>query len=452
MSSTTVASALPGAPSLAAPAPARGRFPRGPHRFAAIAVIAVWAAVIVAGYRLGYHLYSRDFRVHIGDAPLVGSQDVRVSWRLSGAVLLAVGAVAWGPALAVSLRWRALLVASWAAGAAWAVALAAGDGWAALPAPLQARYEYQAGLPRAERAPGGFLHSFVDTLPAYPTHVKGHPPGFLLLLSWLDGVGLGGATVATVLVIAVGALVAPAALVAVRAVADEALARRAAPFLAFTPAAVWVATSGDALFAGVSACGIACVAVAVTSDVGRPRWVVALVGGLVLGGALHLSYGIAPMALLVAALLVWRRAWLAGVVVAVGVLAVVAAFTAGGFFWPDGLHATRKLYDAGIASRRPYADFLLINLAAFFVALGPAALAGLMRLRDRRVWVLAGAAIATVIAAELSGLSRGETERIWLPFVPWIMVGTVALGGSRRWLVLQVLLGLVVQATVRSPW
>jgi hypothetical protein len=274
----------------------------------------------------------------------------------------------------------------------------------------------------------------------------------VLLLAGLDGIGLGGARVATVLVVAVGALVAPAALVAVRRVADEQAARAAAPFLALAPAAVWVATSADAFFAGVSAVGVMLAALAVTAAPGTRRTLLAAGAGVVLGGALHVSYGVAPLGLLVAALVGWRRAWTAGTLMAAGVLAVTAAFTAAGFFWVDGLQATKTLYQAGVASRRPYADFLVIDLAAFGVALGPAALAGLIRLRDRRVWVLAGGAVAVVLAALLSGLSRGETERIWLPFVPWVLVGTAALGGSRRWLALQVLVGLTVQATVRSPW
>lgn len=421
---------------------------------ASLAAALLWVAAILVGRHLGHDLYAADYRVHIGDAPLVGTQDVRVSWRLGGAVLLAAAATAWGPGLAARLRWSALLAAAWAAGAAWAVSLAAGDGWRALPAPLRSRYEYLAAVDRVQAAPGGFLRTFtdLDVLRHYPTHVKGHPPGFVLLLAGLDDVGLGGARVAAVLVIAVGALVAPAALVAVCAVADEGAARAAAPFLALTPAAVWVATSADAFFAGVSAVGVMLAALAVTAAPGRRRAALALGAGLVLGGALHLSYGIAPLGLLVAVLLVWRRAWSAGALMAAGVLAVGGAFTAAGFFWVDGLQATKTLYDAGVASRRPYADFLVIDLAAFGVALGPAAVAGLVRLRDRRVWVLAGGAVAVVLAALLSGLSRGETERIWLPFVPWVLVGTAALGASRRWLALQLLVGLTVQATVRSPW
>ncbi len=421
-------------------------------RWHAIGVLTVWASLVIAGYRVGYALYSSDYLVRIGNAPLVGAQDIRISWRLTGAVLLAAGAVTGGPRLARTLPWRWLLLTAWAGAAAWAVALAVGDGWAALPAPLQSRYEYLAAVDRVG-SPGAFLSSFTDVLATYPTHVKGHPPGFVLLLAGLDAGGLGGAVVATVLVIGVGALVAPAALVALRALADEGAARRAAPYLAFAPAAVWVGTSADAFFAGLSAGGIALVALAVTAAApSRRRATLGLGAGLTLGAALHVSYGIAPLGVVVIALVASRRAFDVLAWTGAGVLAVTAAFVAGGFFWLDGLDATKALYDAGVASRRPYTEFLVVNLAAFAIALGPAAFAGLSRLRDRRVWVLAGAGTAAMLAAELSGLSRGETERIWLPFVPWILVATAALGLSRRWLVLQVLLALTVQATARSPW
>ncbi len=439
---------------MSVPVPAPSRALVRPH---AIAALLLWALVVVVGYRLGYALNSRDPRVHIGNAPLVGSRDVRISWRLLAAVVLAVGAVTAGPLIAARATWRMLLGASWAAGATWAVALAAGDGWRALTAPLESRYEYLAAVDRIGST-HAFLSSFTEQLATYPTHVKGHPPGLVLLLARLDDAGLGGSTVATALVIAVGALVAPATLVAVRAVADQRTARLAAPYLAFTPAAVWVATSADAFFAGVTACGIAAVAVAATREprggrgADRRADATAVAGGVLLGLALHLSYGAGPLGLLVAAVLIRRRAVRIGILAAAGTAAVFAIFLAAGFWWLGGVQATRVLYDAGVASRRPYADFLLINLAAFAIALGPAAVAGLARLRDRRVWVLSGGALAAVVFADLSGLSRGETERIWLPFVPWVLVATVALRGSRRWLALQVLLGLTVQATARSPW
>jgi hypothetical protein len=49
-------------------------------------------------------------------------------------------------------------------------------------------------------------------------------------------------------------------------------------------------------------------------------------------------------------------------------------------------------------------------------------------------------------------MSKGETERIWLPFAPWLLVATAALRGSRGWLGAQIALALALQLGVRSPW
>ena len=413
---------------------------------------AIWAAVVVAGHLLGASLVASDRLVRIASPPLVGLPDVRIGAALLPAVALALAAVRWAPLLAARLRWSALLVATWAAGAAWAVALAASTGLNAIAAPLTTRYEYLAAVPRVE-SPGNFLAGFVDALPTYPTHVKGHPPGMVLVLWLLDGVGLGGPEAAAALVIGVGALAAPAALVALRAVAGESWARRAAPFVAFTPAAVWIATSADALFAGIAATGLALAALALYADHARRALALGIAAGLVLGAALMLSYGIAPLGAVVLALAVVRRAWRPLLAVAVGVASVAAAFAVVGFWWPDGLAATSDLYHSGVAARRPYGAFLLISLAAFALAVGPAAAAGAARLRDRRVWLLVGTALVSLAAADLSGLSRGETERIWLIFVPWIGLAAAALVVHRRsWLAAQLALALALQAGVRSPW
>jgi hypothetical protein len=42
----------------------------------------------------------------------------------------------------------------------------------------------------------------------------------------------------------------------------------------------------------------------------------------------------------------------------------------------------------------------------------------LFRLRDRQLWLLVGAALTAVLLADVSGLSKAEVERIWLPFAP----------------------------------
>jgi len=411
-----------------------------------------WALVVVAGHLLGSALYASDPLVHIGAPPLVGSFDVRLSARVLPALGVAAAAVAWGPTLASSLRWRGLLVASWAVAAGWAVALAATDGWDAIAAPLRSPYE-QLGAVALVDAPGRFLATFTDALPSYATHVQGHPQGGVLLLWLLDHAGLGGATVAAVLVIGAGAITAPAALVALRALAGEGRARAAAPFLVFTPAAVWMATSMDALYAGVSAAGIALFALACAHAPGdRRAALLALGAGLVLGAALQLSYGVATLGAVVLAIAVGRRRPAAVGWAAAGVALVFAIFLAARFNWLDGLQATREQYLAGVSRRRPYAEFLVISLAAFALALGPAAVAGLARLRDHGAWLLAGGALVAVAAADLSGMSKGETERIWLPLAPWLLVATAALRCSRGWLAAQVALALALALGVRSPW
>lgn len=416
-----------------------------------VAAVGGWALVLVAGALVGRALYDDDPLVRIGNAPLVGTADLRLgAWALA-AVAFAVVAVAAGQRVASALRWPGLLGAATVAAATWIVLLALTDGPAALTAPLETRYEYLAAVDRVG-SPGGFLRTFTELLPTYPTHVKGHPPGLVLLLAGMDAVGLGGAGWATVLVIAGGALAVPAALVAHRALAGERAARRAAPFLVLLPGAVWMGTSADALFTGVAAVGIALMAVAASGPAGRRADGCAIAAGLVLGTALHLSYGITPLGAIPLAIVLWRRAWRVLVLAAVGVGAVFAVFTSAGFWWFDGLAATRELYEAGVASRRPYLEFLLIDLAAFCLVVGPAAAVALVRLRDRGTWILTGGAAVALSAAALSGLSRGETERIWLPFAPWIVLATCALGSSRRWLASAAALGLCVQLGARSPW
>ena len=62
--------------------------------------------------------------------------------------------------------------------------------------------------------------------------------------------------------------------------------------------------------------------------------------------------------------------------------------------------------------------------------------------------------IAMVLIANLSLMSKAEVERIWLPFVPWLLVGTALLSPAwRRWgLALQVVAALLVQHLFFTTW
>ena len=69
---------------------------------------------------------------------------------------------------------------------------------------------------------------------------------------------MGGGAWAGLLCLLVGSSAAAAIIVTVRAVADEATARLAAPFVAVAPTAIWIAVSADGYFAGVAAWASRC--------------------------------------------------------------------------------------------------------------------------------------------------------------------------------------------------
>jgi hypothetical protein len=439
-------------------------------RDAAWAGAAGWVALVAVGLAWGA-LVVADAGVSLRAAPLMGR------WRWQGgpallpAAALALGVVARGPRLAARLPWRAVPWATGAAAAAWTTALAAAGGWGRITEPLTSRHEYEpfaAGIDDL----GAFLAGFTDGLAGHPVHVQGHPPGPVVVAWALDRVGLGGAGWLAALALAGWGVAAGAALVAARMVAGERAARRAAPALALLPAAVWAGTSLDALFAGIAAtaCALAVAAVARSS----PRRAAA--AGAVAGVALLCTYGavvVLAIPVLVGSGLVvgGRRAppttsppvsgevrrvaplavWAGG-----GAIAVLGLAAAGGFWWPEGLAATGRAYWSGVGGHRP-GPYLTVagNPAALALATGPAVAAGLVvtLARVRSAWrpaLLPGAALAAVVAADLSQMSRGEVERIWLPFVPWLALA--APGDRRGWLAAQVGLGLALQSLLASPW
>src|SRR5207249_75209 len=153
----------------------------------------------------------------------------------------------------------------------------------------------------------------------------------------------------------------------------------------------------------------------------------AAAGGLLFGFTLFLSYGLILLALIPMGVAAARGRLRPVALAAAGVLVVAAVFAAAGFQWVDGLRATLPQYAHSVARLRPQNYFVYGNLGAFALVLGPAAGAGLGRLRDRRAWLVVGSAMAAVLLADLSGLSKGEAERIWIPFVPWVLIAAGAL-------------------------
>ncbi len=419
---------------------------------------APWMAVgtsilLVAGaWWWGRWLQERGTRLFLNAPPLTGRVDPRLRMQALWAIALGGLGVWLGPVLARRLAWRGLLVASLAGAALWAVALAASDGVAGFLRGPASPLGYLHDVPLVG-SPGSFLAGFVDRISTYSVHVRAHPPGMVLLLWGLDRAGLSGPGWVAALEILGGAAAVPAALLALREVAGETAARRAASFLVLTPAALTVAASGDALFAGVGAWSVALVVVA-TRRAGRRSDLAALGGGLLLGAALFLSYGLALLAAVPVGVALARRRYRPLAVAVAGVAAVVLVLAAAGFWWIEGLLATRREYLASVARFRPYGYFLLADAAAFAVILGPAAVAGMGRLRDREVWPLVGGALAAVLVADLSGMSKGEVERIWLPFAPWVLLAASAIPtrSERAWLAAAVASALALQLLVSMPW
>jgi hypothetical protein len=123
-------------------------------------------------------------------------------------------------------------------------------------------------------------------------------------------------------------------------------------------------------------------------------------------------------------------------------LAVVLLFAAAGFAWWDAFPVLRERYWDGVASSRPASYWLWADLAALGFSAGPVMFAGVAQTlgqtrtycvsaTTRPVLVLVAAAATTVAVADLSLMSKGEVERIWLPFVPWLLIGCALL--PARW-------------------
>jgi uncharacterized protein YPO0396 len=62
------------------------------------------------------------------------------------------------------------------------------------------------------------------------------------------------------------------------------------------------------------------------------------------------------------------------------------------------------------------------------------------------------AALAAVVVADLTGLSKAEVERIWLPFAVWLVVPCALLPRPRVWLAVQALLALAVNHLLLTVW
>ncbi|MEV7400403.1 hypothetical protein AB0N93_08355 [Streptomyces sp. NPDC091267] len=452
----------------------RGDQHRTGHRRDLAAAGAGVLLVAVAAF-VGRAIENADHTLYVHWPPLLASWYPHIGPGTAAAPAVAAAVVAYGPVLAVRLRRGALLLSCWGASLAWVFSLALIDGWGrGIAERLTTKHEYLRVIGRFDDI-GAALRGFNDHIligpPGnWPAHVAGHPPGATLTFVLLDRIGLGGGGWAGVWCIVTGSSAVVAALIAVRALADEHTARRAAPFLVLAPVAVWAGASADGYFAAVAAWSVALLALAATRTVRSPA-AAALGSGLLYGLTCYLSYGLALIALLLLTVLVLTRTARPVPLFVLGALVVPVAFTLAGFDWWEAYHLLVERYYQAAGGFRPYSYWVWANLACTAIAVGPATLAGLRRtaagapgaVRELRTGITAPpqrlvllvlAAFLALLAADLSGMSKAETERIWQPFMLWLLPAAALLPGPGRrgWLAAQAVVALLVNHLLWTGW
>jgi len=422
----------------------------------------IWLWLAVLGLAGTYVAVRAGVQFGTRSAPFLGAY----RFTLGFATLLAP-AVAWG-VLAVAgrgwfdqARWRGVLAGSWLGTFAWALSLALVDGAAGLTRSLQSPDNYLTDVPGVGDSALAYLSGYTDHAAQLSVAARGHPPGPVLLLWGLHRLGLTDPLTLGILVTAIGALLTPLVLVAVRGVCHEPAARAFAPVLILAPYAVWVAVSVDVV---VAVLGAAAVAMGVhASAPGRTGlraggW--ALACGLALGIAALFSYAAAWLGLSAVCLYFARRRPFLNVATGIGALLPVLAAAMAGFRWIDGLLVARDDYATRVEPNRSALAWSAISILVLLLAAGPPLVRSVRRLRNTPGWpflVGAGAAVAFSLGA---GLARGGAESAWLPFFPWLTVAAVApaaQGGDPEatpWLLVAggAVTAVVIEAVLATPW
>src|SRR5215217_5296483 len=343
------------------------------------------AALALAVIAIGWTVHELTGELGTATPPFVAGWLPRIdaAGALAAAVTLAA-AVAIAPRL-LDRRLAPAAFSAAAYGLALAVGLAANlarygtAGWWQMFAlsGYEGPNEYLPGLPALSYGVRFYLDRFAELVPSQSVNVAGHPPGPPLAhrLAWtLHG---------------------------------EATGRIAALLCALSPALVLFGVSSyDVVFAAIgalAACGL----------VSRSPWwraagVVVFALGTLMSWAL---LGVGAWA----AVLAWRRQGLRAALALAAACAVTtfaldgALALATGYDPIGALRATEQVYRNSLASRRPYAFWVLGSPVAWAVMLGPpiatAALAGLAARRPEAI------ALAVVVAvAALGGFTKAETE------------------------------------------
>jgi hypothetical protein len=425
--------------------------PRAAALSAGIGLVVVVASMVVPLW------IEDDVRVHW--PPLHADWDPRFGLRTVVAIVIGLVLVVVLPRLARSLPWRALLATAFAGMWTWIMALALTDGSDGLARVFERRQEYVHDA-QSVGSIHTMLQTFIDRIPFdspdnWYVHVAGHPPGALLYFVGLDRLGITDPFWIGVVCVTIASTAVVAVLITLRTLGSEPLARSAMPWIVLAPSAVWMGVNGDAVFTAVAAWGLALLAIAAV----HRRVLPAVGAGLLLGCCVYLSYGLVLLGILAITVLLVARSWRPLPWAAGGAGVVALLFTAGGFAWWEAYPVLRERYFAGIASERAYSYWVWADVAAWTFTAGlvvwAAFPAAVKAFRQRDVLAqLAAAALLTITIACVSGMSKAEVERIFLPFTIWIVALPALL--PPRWtrplLLSQVVLAVLAQTLLLTRW
>jgi methylthioxylose transferase len=413
------------------------------------------AAVMGAGLLIRWRT-----RIRLGTPlpPFLISWSPHVRWPAAVGLLVALGIAGAAPWAIGHLRSRGAFALL-----SYAVTLAVGlsvntarrgpAGWSHVfdlsgHGSFEASREYLPALKWLEPGVGHYVRRFPEILPYLPTHTKGNPPGPLVAMHALSITSAAGLSAVCVLV---GALVAPLTYELGCELGDERRGRQAAALTALSPSVVlFGVTSVDFVFAAFAA-AVACLLLA------RRRAVVAA-GCLAAGIAAFFSWVLLAIPMWAAVAVLRRDGLRAGIILGAGAFAGVILVTlALGVEWGYDpvsiLRTASRIYGGGAAAHRPYAFWVVGSPAAWLAMLG--APIAWLALRALARGDPAAVSLAAVVAiSTLAGFTKGETERIWLPYVPLACVAAAALPVRRLGLILAVLAlqAVVIEVLFGTVW
>lgn len=422
----------------------------------------IWLGLAFAGLLLTWATVRAGASLGTRSAPFLG----RYRWALDvGSILapvLAVGVVAATlQGRFATVRWRTLLLLSWAGSFAWALSLALVDGAAGLTRSLRSPDNYLSDVPGVGASALEYLRSYTERPAELSVAARGHPPGPVLLLWSLERLGFTDRLSLGIVITALGALITPLALAAVRGVCGERASRSFAPVLILAPYAVWISVSVDVV---VAVLGAAVVLLGVRASdrdrTGLPAAGWALACGVMLGVAALFSYAAPWLGLSAVCLYFARRRPFLNLATGLGALLPVFVTEAVGFSWVEGLLMARDDYAARVEPHRSAVAWSFISIVVLLLAAGPPLIRSARRLRNTPGWPFLVGAGAAVIFSISAGLARGGAEAAWLPFFPWLTVAAVAppVQGEEAppTPVLLVAVGavtaIVVEAVLATPW